>query len=55
MNDNTTMVLLVALTLIWNVILLGGTVYVILTFNVSWWLLILACFFVIFPKSKANE
>jgi hypothetical protein len=50
MSDNTAMVLMLVLSMMWNAVLLAGTIYTIIVLGASWWLLLLACFFVIWPK-----
>ena len=55
MSENTALVLMMLLALIWNITLWGGFLYVILMFNVSWWLILVPCLFTVFPKSKSNE
>jgi hypothetical protein len=55
MNDNTALVLMMLLALIWNITLWGGFLYIIIAMQQSWWLILIPFFFTVFPKSKSNE
>jgi len=55
MNDNTALVLLFVIGTIWNITLWAGIIYVILTFNVSWWLILIPFLFTVYPKGKSDE
>lgn len=55
MSENTALVLMMLLALIWNIALWGGFLYVIIAMNQSWWLILVPLFFTVFPKSKSDE
>lgn len=55
MSENTALVLMMLLALIWNIALWGGFLYVIIAMHQSWWLILIPLFFTVFPKSKSND